>query len=141
MQHKNVKKAGFYRPRNYAASLFFKAVRDHFDEFEKVYPEKYQAQYGYWRPVIRTSIDKFIKCGDVKQGFARVRCPDCKEEFFVAFSCRQRGCCPSCDQKRALLLGHRLREEVFAPVPHRTLVKGTIFSRATICDPAFIVRM
>jgi hypothetical protein len=63
-----------------------------------------------------------LKCGDVKEGFARVRCPNCKEEFFVAYSCRQRSCCPSCDRKRALLLGHRLKEEVFAPVPHRQWV-------------------
>ena len=28
-------------------------------------------------------------------------------------------CCPSCGQKRALLLVHRLNSEVFAPVPHR----------------------
>ena len=40
----------------------------------------------------------------------------------MAFSCRQRGACPSCSQKRALLLGHRLREEVLAPVPHRQWV-------------------
>jgi hypothetical protein len=40
----------------------------------------------------------------------------------VAFSCRQRACCPSCGQKRALLLGHRLRDEVLAPVPHRQWV-------------------
>ena len=53
---------------------------------------------------------------------ARVRCPSCKEEFFVAFSCRQRACCPSCDQKRTLLLAHRLNNEVFAPVPHRQWV-------------------
>ena len=86
----------FYRPRDHEASPFFKIVRDHFDEFEKVYPERYQERYGYWRPVIRSSIDKFLKCGDLKEGFARVRCPDCKEEFFVAFSCRQRCCCPSC---------------------------------------------
>ncbi|MBN1599992.1 MAG: transposase zinc-binding domain-containing protein [Chitinispirillaceae bacterium] len=76
----------------------------------------------YWRPIIRTSIDKFLKCGDLKEGFARVRCPDCHTEFFVAFSCRQRACCPSCDQKRALLLAHRLNSEVFAPVPHRQWV-------------------
>jgi ribosomal protein S27E len=94
-------------------------VREHFDEFERVYPERYQERYGYWRPVIRSSIDKFMKCGDLKEGFARVRCPDCKEEFFVAFSCRQRSCCPSCDQKRALLLAHRLNDEVLANVPHR----------------------
>lgn len=64
----------FYRPRDHEASPFFKVVREHFDEFEKVYPEKYQERYGYWRPVIRSSIDKFLKCGDLKEGFARVRC-------------------------------------------------------------------
>jgi hypothetical protein len=72
--------------------------------------------------VIRSSIDKFLKCGDLKEGFARVKCKDCGEEFFVAFSCRQRSCCPSYDQKRALLLGHRLKVEVLAEVPHRQWV-------------------
>ena len=112
----------FYRPRDHEASPFFKVVRDYFDEFEKVYPEKYQKRYGYWRPVIRSAIDKFLKCGDLKEGFARVRCPDCKAEFFVAFSCRARGCCPSCGQKRALLLAHHLNEEVLSDVPHRQWV-------------------
>ena len=112
----------FYRPRDHESSPFFIVLCDHFDEFERVYPEKFQAKYGFWRPIIRTSIDKFRKCGDLKEGFARVRCPDCQTEFFVAFSCRQRACCPSCDQKRALLLAHRLNNEVFAPVPHRQWV-------------------
>lgn len=111
----------FYRPRNHETQ-FFKIVRDHFDEFERIYPKRYQAKYGYWRPVLRSSIDKFLKCGDLKEGFARVRCPDCHEEFFVAFCCRQRSCCPTCDQKRALFLGHRLRDKVFADVPHRQWV-------------------
>jgi hypothetical protein len=112
----------FYRPRDHEASPFFKIVREHFDEFERVYPQRYQNRYGYWRPVIRSTIDKFLKCGDLKEGFARVRCPDCKEEFFVAFSCRQRSCCPSCDQKRSLLLALRLKDEVLAVVPHRQWV-------------------
>ena len=112
----------FYRPRDHEASPFFKVVRDYFDEFERVYPEKYQERYGYWRPVIRSAIDKFMKCGDPKEGFARVRCPDCKAEYFVAFSCRARGACPSCAQKRALLLAHRLNAEVLADVPHRQWV-------------------
>jgi hypothetical protein len=112
----------FYRPRDHEASPFFKVVRNHFGEFEKVYQERYQERYGYWRPVIRSSIDKFLKCGDLKEGFARVRCPECREEFFVAFSCRQRSCCPSCDQKRALLLAHRLNEDMLADVPHRQWV-------------------
>ena len=113
---------GFYRPRDHEASPFFKIVRDNFDEFERVYPGRYQDRYGFWRPVIRSSIDKFLKCGDLKEGFARVRCPDCKDEFFVAFSCRQRSCCLSCDQKRSLLLAYRLKGEVLAVVPHRQWV-------------------
>lgn len=111
-----------YRRRDPEASPFFKLVSSHFDEFERVYPEKFQKQYGFWRPQIRTSIDKFLKCGDLKEGFARVKCDDCGEEMFVAFSCRQRSCCPSCGEKRALLLGHRLTTEVLAPVPHRQWV-------------------
>jgi len=67
----------FYRSRDHEASPFFKVLRHQFDEFERVYPQKYQARYGYWRPVIRSSIDKFLKSGDLKEGFARVRCPDC----------------------------------------------------------------
>jgi hypothetical protein len=112
----------FYHPRDHAASPFFRIVRDHFAEFEKVYPERFRQIYGFWRPVIRSSIEKFLKCGDLKEGFARVRCPNCKEEFFVAFSCRQRACCPSCDQKRSLLLAYRLKDEVLADVPHRQWV-------------------
>ena len=122
IRHPKPKIGTFYRPRDHEASPFFKVIRERFEEFEKVYPQRYQERYGYWRPVIRSSIDKFIKCGDLKEGFARVRCPDCKEEFFVAFSCRQRACCPSCDKKRSLMLAYRLNEEVLADVPHRQWV-------------------
>ena len=83
-----------YRTRDPEASPFFTLVRDYFDEFERVYPQRFQKQYGFWRPVIRDSIVKFLKCGDLKEEFARVRCPECGTEFFVAFSCRQRSCCP-----------------------------------------------
>jgi predicted RNA-binding Zn-ribbon protein involved in translation (DUF1610 family) len=114
--------AKFYRPRDHEASPLFQVVREHFTEFEGVYPERYQKAYGYWRPVIRASIDKFLKCGDLKEGFARVRCPDCGKELFLAYSCRQRGACPSCDQKRSLMLALRLNAQVFEAVPHRQWV-------------------
>ncbi len=61
-----------YRPRNPEASPFFRLVREHFDEFERVYAERFQPKYGYWRPVIGTAIDKYVKCGDLREGFARV---------------------------------------------------------------------
>jgi len=78
-------KAGkFYRPRNHEASPFFKVVRERFDEFERVYNERFRDRFGFWRPIVRSSIDKFLKCGDLKEGFARVKCKDCGEELFVA---------------------------------------------------------
>ena len=36
----------FYRPRNHETP-FFKIVRDLFDEFERIYTERYQSKYGY----------------------------------------------------------------------------------------------
>jgi hypothetical protein len=112
----------FYGRRDPEASPFYKLVTDYFDEFERVYPQRYGLRFGFWRPVMREAIDTFVECGDSRHGFARVRCPKCGEKFVVAFSCKQRGCCPSCDQKRALILGRRLRDEVLAEVPHRQWV-------------------
>lgn len=62
----------------------------------EVYDERYQEKYGYWRPIVEQSVAAFLKCGNPQEGFARVRCPDCKHEMFVAFSCKQRCTCPSC---------------------------------------------
>ena len=60
--------------------------------------------------------------GDLKLGFARVRCPKCREEFFVPFSCRVRCFCPSCHEKRALEKASWVAEHVCAEVPHRQFV-------------------
>jgi Transposase zinc-binding domain len=83
-------------------------------------------RYGFWRPIIGTVVRKFLKCGDLKQGFARVRCPKCREEFFVPFSCRVRCFCPSCHEKRALEKAGWVAEHVCAEVPHRQFVKGRV---------------
>ncbi len=64
----------------------------------------------------------FLRCGDLHEGFARVRCPDCRHEMFVAFSCKQRAACPSCHQKRALLTARHVVEEVCLAVAHRQVV-------------------
>jgi len=65
---------------------------------------------------------KFLECGDLKHGFARVRCPRGREEFFVAYSCRVCSFCPSCHEKRALEKAGWVAEQVCAEVPHRQFV-------------------
>jgi len=111
-----------YHPRNPERSPFFKVVDRYFDQFERIYPQKYESTYGFWRPVIHDSVEKFRKCGDLKQGFARIKCDDCGHEMFVPFSCHQRCSCPTCHQKRSLLLSVHLTDDVLAEVPHRQFV-------------------
>ena len=111
-----------YRPRNPQASDLWRLLDRHFPTFQQVYDERYQAKYGFWRPIIERSVKAFLVCGDLHQGFARVRCPDCGHELFVAFSCKQRCTCPSCHQKRALLTSIHVAEDVCAAVPHRQVV-------------------
>jgi len=52
-------------------------------------------------------------------GFARVRCESCKDELLVAFSCKGRGVCPSCNAKRAHVTAVHLVEQVLPHVPYR----------------------
>ncbi len=115
-------RAGVYRPRQPRASPLHQLLDGYFQEFEGVYDERYQKRYGFWRPVITRTVEKFLACGDLKEGFARVRCPRCRYEFFVAFSCRRRCLCPSCHQKRALQVAGHVAREVCEPVRHRPFV-------------------
>jgi hypothetical protein len=114
--------ATVYRPREPAESDFHRLVRLYFDDFRAVYGARYARQLGYWRPVIDQAVGKFLKCGDLAHGFARVRCGDCGHDFLVAFSCKQRCICPSCVQKRTLVFGLHLADEVCRFVPHRQFV-------------------
>lgn len=111
-----------YRPRDPQASDLWRLIDQHFDSFRQVYDERFQAKYGFWRPVVDRSVTAFLACGDLAEGFARVRCPDCHHEMFVAYSCKQRCACPSCHQKRTLLTALHVAQEVSAPVAHRQVV-------------------
>jgi hypothetical protein len=113
---------GAYKPRNPKASPLYQCVKTHFAEFEASYPTRYQEQYGFYRPVIGRVLEKFLGCGDLTKGFARVRCDSCRHEYLLAFSCKGRYFCPSCHQKRVLQFGNWVTEEVLAPVPHRQYV-------------------
>jgi hypothetical protein len=82
----------------------------HFETFQRVYDERFQAKYGYWRPIVERSVGAYLRCGD------------CGHEMFVAFSCKQRCTCPSCHQKRTLLTAIHVARDVCAAVPHRQVV-------------------
>ncbi len=111
-----------YRPRNPKATGWYRCVEDYFEEFVRVYDERFAAKFGFWRPHIEKIIYRFLDCGDLHHGFARVRCGDCGHEFLVPFSCHGRNFCPSCHQKRVVEFGEFLCTTVLAKVPHRHIV-------------------
>jgi Transposase zinc-binding domain/Putative transposase len=79
-------------------------------------------QHGSLRPVVERTLREFMKCGLVEHGFARLWCGGCCRSVLVAFSCRGRSFCPSCEKKKQLLWAEWLREDVLLPVVHRHVV-------------------
>jgi len=63
-------------------------------------------------------VARYLDCGILENGFARVRCTECRKDMLVAFSCKSRGLCPSCGAKRAAETANRLREDVLEWVGH-----------------------
>lgn len=58
-------------------------------EFSTVYDERFAHRYGYWRPVVAEVVEKYLACGILKHGFARVRCGACKHEYLLALLRRE----------------------------------------------------
>jgi hypothetical protein len=62
----------------------------------------------------------YLRCGVLAHGFVRsVRCDECKEETVVAFSCKGRGVCPSCNTRRAHVTAAHLVDNVLPHTPFR----------------------
>jgi hypothetical protein len=62
---------------------------------------------------VKAELEGFAGCGDFELGFVRTCCRSCGDELRVPFSCKSRGCCPSCMGRRmvegaALLVDHVL---------------------------------
>ncbi|MFQ5950084.1 MAG: transposase zinc-binding domain-containing protein [Nitrospiria bacterium] len=111
-----------YRPRNPHDSPYHRCVEDHFETFEQVYEERFERPYGFFRPYVKLVMYRYLDCGDLHTGFARIRCGDCGHEYLLVFSCKRRHFCPSCHQKRVVEFGEWLCQEVIKVVPHRHFV-------------------
>ena len=114
--------AGVYEPRDPRASSLHALVEDYYDEFERVYDDRYQQQYGRWRPVIGEVLRKYLECGDLHRGFARLGCDGCRYQTILAYSCKCRLFCPSCQQKRVLLFAEWLDTRILEQVSHAQFV-------------------
>ena len=100
---------GIYRQRHLEHTVFYRVFFYYFERFLREYEDRFEKEYGYFRPVIQDVVEKYLDCGNPMCGFARIRCPDCGEERLLMFSCNTRGFCPSCHAKRREEWGEWMR--------------------------------
>jgi len=77
------------------------------------------------RPVpghVEEELRGYLECGLLCFGFARAVCMTCRTGFVVAFSCKGRGVCPSCNGRHMAQTAAHLADHVIPPVPVRQWV-------------------
>jgi hypothetical protein len=77
------------------------------------------------RPVpgyVEEELRGYLECGILYFGFARALCTGCGRGFIVAFSCKGRGVCPSCNGRHMAQTAAHLADHVIPPVPVRQWV-------------------
>ena len=112
-----------YIPRD--KNIIYHIFHDYFESFIDHCEENYAKDYVVYRlDRITGVVNKFLECGDYTQALARIVCtnPNCDYEYFRPFSCKSFGFCPSCTQKRSLLFGEYLKDELLLKLPHRHIL-------------------
>jgi len=72
----------------------------HFERFLADYERCFEKEYGFFRPIVKEVVERYLNCANPRSGVARIRCPNCQAEHLLMFSCKTRGFCPSCHAKR-----------------------------------------
>src|SRR5438445_5920722 len=106
-----------YRRREPERTLLHATVRAHLKTF---LAETEQRGDGAGLPgFVISEFERYLACGILAHGFARVRCSSCGNEMLVAFSCKGRGFCPSCTTRRMQGTATHLLDRVLPHVPMR----------------------
>ncbi len=110
--------AAIYRGRRPAQTPLYRLIESLYEKVKGSWEDLFERSYGFWRGILDDVVARYLDCGIFESGFARVRCPDCQNEYLLAFSCEGRGLCPSCGAKRAAEFTAFLKDEVVADVGH-----------------------
>jgi len=115
---------GVYRQRHPEKTVLYRVLFHYFERFVSEYEPRFEKEYGYFRPVVKEVVEKYLDCANPKNGFARVKCSNkkCGAEFLLTLSCKTRGFCPSCHTRRLEEWGEWVREEVYLDAGHRQVV-------------------
>ena len=108
-----------YRRREPEKTVLYMAVQKHLASF---IADVHGADERGLPAYVEREFTRYLSCGVLSEGFARVRCDGCGNDFLVAFSCKNRGICPSCTARRAHEVAAHLVDHVLPRAPLRQWV-------------------
>jgi len=109
-----------YRRRSPADTPLYRAVQSHLETFLALCGDDWQEERI--SPHAERELRAYLECGILAYGFARARCGECGHDFLVAFSCKGRAVCPSCNARRMAETAAHLVDHVLPPLPVRQWV-------------------
>ena len=118
-------KPKLYNPRHPERTLLYKTIAEHFETWHALASTGQfdgQGDHHTPKPYVRQAFRKYLECGIFAHGFARAWCDDCGHDYFVAYSCKGRGVCPSCNTRRMVETAAHLTDHVFPRLPVRQWV-------------------
>jgi Putative transposase/Transposase zinc-binding domain len=96
-------------------------VREHLETFLAESRARSEDGSG-WPTFVEFEFRRYLDCGILANGFARVHCGACGHDVLVPFSCKRRGFCPSCNARRMHDTAAHLVDRVIPRVPVRQWV-------------------
>ncbi len=105
-----------YKRRQPEKTVLYQVVNEHVETLLAEAAERYE--YGYPAHIEKT-YRGYLGCGLLQNGFARLRCGSCGKETLLAFSCKMRGICPSCEGRRMADVAAHLVDRVLPIASYR----------------------
>jgi hypothetical protein len=113
-----------YRQHRPESTGLYKLVAVHLETFLAEARARYERGLPRY---VEHELSEYLKCGIHAHGFLRARCRDCGRDLLVAFSCKRRGVCPSCNARRMCGTAAHLTDRVLPDVPVRQWVLSVPF--------------
>ena len=118
-------KPKLYNPRHPERTLLYQTIAEHFETWHELASAGQfdgQGDHHTPKPYVRQAFRKYLECGIFAHVFPRAWCDDCGHDYFVAYSCKGRGVCPSCNTRRMVETAAHLCDHVFPRLPVRQWV-------------------
>jgi len=106
-----------YELRDPSSTVLDNVIVEHFETFLASLTDDPDAK-GLLAYVQHEFYD-YLPCGILAHGFLQLGCDTCQHEVLLAFSCKRRGFCPSCADRRMAQTAAHLVECVMPWVPTR----------------------